>query len=60
MWPVLVLVFAIWLQWAPSGGWNDFEVRGQSAVVTVEGDGAYALLNKAVACTDLRKAATSG
>ena len=25
--PVLVLVFAIWLQWAPSGGWNDFEVR---------------------------------
>jgi oligopeptide transport system permease protein len=25
--PVLVLVFAIWLQWMPSGGWNDFEVR---------------------------------
>lgn len=25
--PVLVLVFAIWLQWMPSGGWNDFDVR---------------------------------
>ncbi|MDP2367923.1 oligopeptide ABC transporter permease OppB [Rhodoferax sp.] len=25
--PVLVLVFAIWLQWLPSGGWNDFELR---------------------------------
>jgi oligopeptide transport system permease protein len=25
--PVLVLVFAIWLQWLPSGGWNDFDVR---------------------------------
>lgn len=25
--PVLVLVFAIWLPWLPSGGWNDFDVR---------------------------------
>lgn len=25
--PVLVLVFAIWLPWLPSGGWNDFNVR---------------------------------
>lgn len=25
--PVLVLVFAIGLQWVPSGGWSDFEVR---------------------------------
>jgi oligopeptide transport system permease protein len=25
--PVLVLVFAIWLPWLPSGGWNDFEPR---------------------------------
>jgi oligopeptide transport system permease protein len=25
--PVLVLVFAIWLPWLPSGGWNDFEAR---------------------------------
>jgi oligopeptide transport system permease protein len=25
--PVLVLVFAIWLPWLPSGGWRDFEVR---------------------------------
>ena len=25
--PVLVLVFAIWLPWLPSGGWNDFDLR---------------------------------
>jgi oligopeptide transport system permease protein len=25
--PVLVLVFAIWLPWLPSGGWNAFETR---------------------------------
>ena len=25
--PVLVLVFAIWLPWLPSGGWNDFDGR---------------------------------
>lgn len=25
--PVLVLVFAIWLPWLPSGGWNDFEAK---------------------------------
>lgn len=25
--PVLVLVFAIWLPWLPSGGWNNFEPR---------------------------------
>jgi oligopeptide transport system permease protein len=25
--PVLVLVFAIWLPWLPSGGWNEFEAR---------------------------------
>jgi oligopeptide transport system permease protein len=25
--PVLILVFAIWLPWLPSGGWNDFDVR---------------------------------
>jgi oligopeptide transport system permease protein len=25
--PVLVLVFAIWLPWLPSGGWNDFDAR---------------------------------
>jgi oligopeptide transport system permease protein len=25
--PVLVLVFAIWLPWLPSGGWNDFAPR---------------------------------
>ena len=25
--PVLVLVFAIWLPWLPSGGWNDFEPK---------------------------------
>lgn len=25
--PVLVLVFAISLQWLPAGGWNDFEVQ---------------------------------
>ena len=25
--PMLVLVFAIWLPWLPSGGWNNFEVR---------------------------------
>ena len=25
--PVLVLIFAIWLPWLPSGGWNDFEPR---------------------------------
>ena len=25
--PVLVLLFAIWLPWLPSGGWNDFEPR---------------------------------
>ncbi len=25
--PVLVLVFAIWLPWLPSGGWRDFEIR---------------------------------
>jgi oligopeptide transport system permease protein len=25
--PALVLVFAIWLPWLPSGGWNDFEPR---------------------------------
>ncbi|MDO5653489.1 MAG: oligopeptide ABC transporter permease OppB [Brachymonas sp.] len=25
--PVLVLVFAIWLRWLPSGGWNDFAPR---------------------------------
>ena len=25
--PVLVLVFAIWLPWLPSGGWNNFEAR---------------------------------
>lgn len=25
--PVLVLVFAIWLPWLPSGGWNDFETK---------------------------------
>ncbi len=25
--PVLVLVFAIGLQWVPSGGWSDYEVR---------------------------------
>jgi oligopeptide transport system permease protein len=25
--PVLVMVFAIWLQWLPSGGWDNFAVR---------------------------------
>jgi oligopeptide transport system permease protein len=25
--PVLVLVFAVWLKWAPAGGWNDFAPR---------------------------------
>lgn len=25
--PVLILVFAVWLQWAPAGGWRDFEPR---------------------------------
>lgn len=25
--PVLILVFAIWLRWTPSGGWSDFEMR---------------------------------
>jgi oligopeptide transport system permease protein len=25
--PVLVMVFAIWLPWLPSGGWSDHEVR---------------------------------
>jgi oligopeptide transport system permease protein len=25
--PVLVLVFAIWLPWLPSGGWNEFEPK---------------------------------
>ncbi len=25
--PVLILVFAVWLRWAPAGGWNDFEPR---------------------------------
>lgn len=25
--PVLILVFALWLSWLPSGGWQDFEVR---------------------------------
>jgi oligopeptide transport system permease protein len=25
--PVLILVFAVWLGWAPAGGWNDFEPR---------------------------------
>ncbi|MDF0605209.1 ABC transporter permease subunit [Neisseriaceae bacterium TC5R-5] len=25
--PVLVLIFAIWLPWLPSGGWNNFEPR---------------------------------
>ncbi|NBS97378.1 MAG: oligopeptide ABC transporter permease OppB [Betaproteobacteria bacterium] len=25
--PVLVLVFALWLRWLPSGGWNNFELR---------------------------------
>jgi len=25
--PVLIIVFAIWLNWLPAGGWNDFELR---------------------------------
>ncbi len=25
--PVLILVFAVWLRWAPAGGWNDFDLR---------------------------------
>lgn len=25
--PVLIMVFAIWLRWTPSGGWSDFEMR---------------------------------
>jgi oligopeptide transport system permease protein len=25
--PVLILVFAIWLKWAPAGGWKDFDPR---------------------------------
>ena len=25
--PVLILVFALWLQWLPAGGWNDFAPR---------------------------------
>ncbi|MCP9757939.1 oligopeptide ABC transporter permease OppB [Aquitalea sp. S1-19] len=25
--PVLILVFALWLSWLPSGGWQDFELR---------------------------------
>ncbi|MEK7737347.1 MAG: oligopeptide ABC transporter permease OppB [Pseudomonadota bacterium] len=25
--PVLVLIFAIWLPWLPSGGWNNFDLR---------------------------------
>lgn len=25
--PVLILVFAIWLRWTPSGGWSEFEMR---------------------------------
>ena len=25
--PVLILIFAIGLQWLPAGGWNDFELR---------------------------------
>jgi oligopeptide transport system permease protein len=25
--PVLILVFAIWLPWLPSGGWDNFDVR---------------------------------
>src|SRR5690606_2925924 len=25
--PILILVFAIWLRWAPAGGWDDFAPR---------------------------------
>ncbi|MGL6070614.1 oligopeptide ABC transporter permease OppB [Craterilacuibacter sp.] len=25
--PVLILIFALWLSWLPSGGWQDFELR---------------------------------
>lgn len=25
--PILILVFAIWLRWAPAGGWDDFSPR---------------------------------
>lgn len=25
--PILAMVFAVWLQWLPSGGWNDFDLR---------------------------------
>ncbi len=25
--PILAMVFAVWLQWLPSGGWNDFNLR---------------------------------
>lgn len=25
--PVLVLVFAVWLNWLPAGGWNDFDTK---------------------------------
>lgn len=25
--PVLILVFAVWLKWAPAGGWSDFAPR---------------------------------
>jgi oligopeptide transport system permease protein len=25
--PVLILVFAVWLQWLPAGGWSDFNPR---------------------------------
>jgi len=25
--PVLVMLFAVWLQWLPAGGWDDFDLR---------------------------------
>jgi oligopeptide transport system permease protein len=25
--PVLIIVFSMWLQWLPAGGWNNFELR---------------------------------
>lgn len=33
--PVLILVFAVWLHWAPAGGWNNFDLRYMVLPVTL-------------------------
>ncbi len=33
--PVLILVFAVWLRWAPAGGWNNFDLRYMVLPVTL-------------------------